>query len=301
MADQRPIFVISDLHMGDGGPRDNFPVGDREQQLNLFLDYVGSQQGELVILGDLFEFWQMNPSKIVMTHKPLLDRLAAMSATYVLGNHDADFDHFIGTGFLSHPLFQQMCRPFEREIGGKRFKFMHGHEVDPLNRGDEPGKGRIFCIVAGLREDKNGSPVLPNGDFVEDDLEEIGDVVEEIVGHVEGVGSWVVRWPDRLRRWIGRLFNSPMMGSVASHLTPAQNPDRAREMLAMYYEDMEDNGYDVLIAGHTHHPGRIADWYFNSGTWAGKKHLRPSQPRRRGGRVRLGRRPRQPNEMVLEM
>ncbi len=54
------------------------------------------------------------------------------------------------------------------------------------------------------------------------------------------------------------------------HLTPAQNPDRAKEMLAMYQEDMEDNGYDVLIAGHTHQPGRIGDWYFNSGTWARK-------------------------------
>ena len=33
---------------------------------------------------------------------------------------------------------------------------------------------------------------------------------------------------------------------------------------------MEDSGYDVLIAGHTHQPGRIEDWYFNSGTWARK-------------------------------
>ena len=87
------------------------PLGDREKQLNLFLDYVGSQQGELIILGDLFDFWQMNLSKIVMMHMPLLDRLAAMNATYVLGNHDADFDHFVGTGFLSHPLFKKMCSP----------------------------------------------------------------------------------------------------------------------------------------------------------------------------------------------
>ena len=42
-------------------------------------------------------------------------------------------------------------------------------------------------------------------------------------------------------------------------------------MLTLYYEDMADNGYDVLIAGHTHHPGHIEDWYFNSGTWARKK------------------------------
>ena len=95
-------------------PRDNFPLNNREKELGLFLDYVASQQGELIILGDLFDFWQMNLSKIVMKHMPLLDRLAAMNATYVLGNHDADLDDFIGTGFLSHPLFQRMCGPFQR-------------------------------------------------------------------------------------------------------------------------------------------------------------------------------------------
>ena len=224
MADNS-IFVISDLHMGDGGPRDNFPLGDREKQLNLFLDYVGSQQGELIILGDLFDFWQMNLSKIVMLHMPLLDRLAAMNATYVLGNHDADFDHFIGTGFLSHPLFTKMARPFEREIGGKRFKFMHGHEVDPINSGDTPGTGRICCIVAGMREDKNGSPVLPDGEFVEDHLEEIGDILEDIAGHVKGAetrltGCW---------GWISRRLAGHR--AAGRHFTPAQNPDRAKEML----------------------------------------------------------------------
>ena len=30
-----PIYAISDLHMGDGGPRDNFAYGDREKQLCL--------------------------------------------------------------------------------------------------------------------------------------------------------------------------------------------------------------------------------------------------------------------------
>ena len=62
MAGSRPVVVISDLHLGDRGPRDSFAVGDREKQLTLFLDFVDQQQGELVVLGDLFEFWQMNVS-----------------------------------------------------------------------------------------------------------------------------------------------------------------------------------------------------------------------------------------------
>lgn len=43
--DNHSIFVISDLHMGDGGARDNFALNNREEQLGLFLDYVASQQG----------------------------------------------------------------------------------------------------------------------------------------------------------------------------------------------------------------------------------------------------------------
>lgn len=203
-----------------------------------------------------------------MTHRPLLDRLAAMNAIYVLGNHDADFDHFVGTGFLAHPLFDRMCRPFERRIGGKRFKFMHGHEVDPVNKGDTPGKGRLFSILAGMREDINGSPVLANGQFMEDHLEAIGNVLQTVAGHLKGMENRVTGFHNRLRTWIGKPFGSTTNESFASHLTPAQNPDRVKEMLAMYCEDMEDLGYDVLVAGHTHHPGRIDDWYFNSGTWA---------------------------------
>jgi UDP-2,3-diacylglucosamine pyrophosphatase LpxH len=211
----------------------------------------------------------LNLSKVVVKHLPLLDRLAAMNATYILGNHDADLDSFVGTEFLSHPLFQRMCGPFERQIGGKRFMFMHGHEVDPLNSGDTPGKGRICCILAGMREDKNGSPVLPDGEFVEDHLEEIGDILEDIAVHFKRTETRLTGSLGWLPRQVSRRLRRKRAAS-ARHFTPAQNPDRAKEMLTLYRQDMEDNGYDVLIAGHTHHPGHIEDWYFNSGTWARK-------------------------------
>jgi UDP-2,3-diacylglucosamine pyrophosphatase LpxH len=50
----RDIFVISDLHLGDGGARDNFEMGKKTPQLRAFLDHVGSEGGELFVLGDLF-------------------------------------------------------------------------------------------------------------------------------------------------------------------------------------------------------------------------------------------------------
>ena len=90
-----------------------------------------------------------------------------LNTLYVLGNHDSDLDQFSETGLLAHPLFQRMCGPFERQIGGKRFKFMHGHEVDPVNKGDIPEWGRGFPSLRQWPEDKNGN-------FVQDDLEAVG-------------------------------------------------------------------------------------------------------------------------------
>ncbi|MCK9458194.1 MAG: UDP-2,3-diacylglucosamine diphosphatase [Proteobacteria bacterium] len=246
-------FVISDLHIGDGGPRDNFAIGGREQQLNSFLDYVERQYGKLIILGDLFEFWQMNPSKIIMQHLPLLDRLARMDAIYVVGNHDDDLQHFIGTEFLTHPFFNKMCGSFEQNFGEKCFKFMHGHEVDASNSSDTPYRGRIVSILAGMAKDRNKSPLFKSGDFVEDNLEKIIDGF---------LGRWF--------RIVNEIKAILRLGGFGFSTTPAQNPNRIKRIHCLYRQDWASHNYDVLVTGHTHRPGFIGGWYINSGTWARK-------------------------------
>jgi UDP-2,3-diacylglucosamine pyrophosphatase LpxH len=158
----RPIFVISDLHMGDGGPRDNFAlkVAKRVELLNGFLDHVQKQSGELIICGDFFDFWQASVGRVMVTALPLLGRLGEMQATYILGNHDADLAALIGRNLLSHPFFGAMSGPVERRIGAKRFKFVHGHEIDEFNSDETPSWGRMMTIFAGICEDKNGSPMM---------------------------------------------------------------------------------------------------------------------------------------------
>lgn len=259
---QRPIFVISDLHLGDGGHRDNFSTRGREQELERFLDYVVDQEGELLILGDLFEFWQMNLSKIIVKRRSLLDRLHEMGAVYVLGNHDADLSAFVGTDVLSPAFFRHMSGPIERVVGGKRFRFMHGHEVDGVNSDDAPTYGRAFCILAGIFEDGNGSPMVVNSDkCLEDELE------ESALSLREWAKSLFTRLRDGCLRCACKMLGRPEMYISVGNLTPAQNPSLARELLAAYKAEAA-KGYDVLIVGHTHQAGRIGSWYFNSGTWA---------------------------------
>lgn len=257
MSEKRDIFVISDLHMGDGGPRDNFAVGDKEEQLNLFLDFVNSENGELIIVGDLFEFWQASLGKVLVKGRPLIDRLAGMGATFVVGNHDADLEALIGSDILAHRFFKKMSVRFEREIGEKKFMFMHGHEVDPYNRGDVPGLGRIAAIFAGICEDINRSPVLGTGEPVENWLLKRFKPLEKLY-------NWIRRKWERVV--VG--FKGFIAGGRKRRLTPAQSPRRAKEMLGRYRKDRADMGYDIAIVGHTHKVGKFEDWYFNSGCWA---------------------------------
>jgi len=229
----RPIFAVSDLHMGDGGPRDNFAYGDREKEFLGFLDHVESQNGELVICGDLFELWQANMSRVLTWRRALMDRLAKMGATYILGNHDVDLWYFINTGLLNHPLLSTMRAYYVTHRGGRGFYFCHGHEADPYCASKNPGLGRITAIYSGLKEDKNGGPMLNKYRTVED----------RVVGRME---RWVSFW-NRLRGKPDRFV------SINRNLK-LMIPNEA-----------------IVICGHTHLPGRIDDWHYNCGTWAERR------------------------------
>jgi UDP-2,3-diacylglucosamine pyrophosphatase LpxH len=227
-----PLYAISDLHMSDGGPRDNFAYGTHEKELLAFLDMVEANRGRLVICGDLFELWQSNISKVLTKRMALLDRLARMKAIYILGNHDSDLNYFIGKpGWLGHPFFQTMRLEHTESIAGRRFQFIHGHQADAYCSGDTPGLGRITAIYSGLAEDRNGSPMLDKYRTVED----------KVVGRLERLVSL---W-NRLRG----------------------KPDRFTE-INRHLRDIRDREPAVVVCGHTHFPGHIGQWHYNTGTWA---------------------------------
>jgi UDP-2,3-diacylglucosamine pyrophosphatase LpxH/uncharacterized membrane protein HdeD (DUF308 family) len=255
----RDIFVISDLHLGDGGLRDKFESANKTRQLHAFLDHVGAEAGELFILGDLFELWQMNLSLLLVKRRELLDHFALLDVTYVPGNHDIDLAHFEGTDFILHPFFQRMRKPFIREVGGKRYAFSHGHETDPFNAGDDPGFGRMLAIFAALFEQQKGSPLLAGGEVVGDVLEQFGESMLTI---------WKVAAAAVARRAPGPTNRE---AGPKSAPTPAQDPDRLLEHVAGVRAALERGAYDVTVLGHTHKPGRIGGWYFNSGTWVGSR------------------------------
>ncbi len=232
MIKKNPIFAISDLHIGDKGFRDNFQYSGERRFLG-FLDYVEDFGGEIIIVGDFFELWQANMSRVLTSRIWLLDRLAELNAVYVLGNHDADLKYFIKEeGWLSHPFFNRMCNFYYTHMGDKFFEFTHGHQVDLYCSGDSPGIGRISAIYTGLKEDRNKGPMLDN---------KYRTVEGRILGRLGKL--------SRLKNWITRK--------------PNFNVQMNREL-----RDTKPDAIDTIVCGHTHKPGRIGSWLYNCGTWA---------------------------------
>jgi len=227
-----PTYCVSDLHLCDRGPRDNFSVGDREQRFHRFLDFVQGNHGRVLILGDLFDWWQVPVGAAIVAYRALLDRLADLGATWIIGNHDNALAPLIGTELMpDHPLLRTACHPFEEIIGGRKIAYLHGHEADPYCRDLNPGTGEITAIISGMLEDRNKGP-FRNHHAVED----------EFVGTLEGA----------LTLWRKLTFQH----------------GRQEEMVDGVEAYRRNHQADVVIYGHTHAPGNIGDYHFNTGTWA---------------------------------
>jgi UDP-2,3-diacylglucosamine pyrophosphatase LpxH len=221
--------------------------GKRPCEFKRFLDHVEECEGRLLILGDLFELWQSNISKVITCRPDLLDRFAKMpggGACFILGNHDADLLYFSDPDSLcklTHSFFQTTVSGYGELIGdtqGREFYFIHGHQADPYCRGDIPGLGRITAIYAGLKEDRRGSPLWNKYQTVE----------EHSIGRFE-------RWSSILRRLCGK-------------------PGRFKAMNQELCQIRFNHECDVIVSGHTHRAGQLwsKDWgllpIYNTGTWA---------------------------------
>ncbi len=251
----RPIFVISDLHIGDRSPKDNLCHARREALLDSFLDHVTAEKGQLVIAGDFFELLRYPLEKIVHQRRGLLDRLARMETLYIPGNHDQDAAAYAEGEPPPHPFFERTCRPFTCCIGDRRFKFMHGHEVDPLITAGVQSLGRMIGTLAWLLEFRQGTCCLSN--------ERITDWLLETGEQVLHVRDWFARLMGRAVRDCCTLVPDEPVRRLGRRI-------RTRRMLTRYYADREEGLYDVAVIGHMHKAGAVGRWYFNCGSWTGK-------------------------------
>ena len=120
------VYIISDLHLGDGTRSDSFR--DKRQALRNFLAEIKSEGAQLIIAGNLVDFHQgWSIDRIITAHAILFRELSDLAqetgVTYLWGNHDFDLSYF--KELLNFKVHSSAT------IGNIAL-IEHGHQYDPM-------------------------------------------------------------------------------------------------------------------------------------------------------------------------
>ncbi len=124
--------IISDTHMGDGGDADDF-AGNEQALLNA-LSYYYEQDFELILLGDIEEFWQFDLIRIVGCYDKSVysayKQFGKDRVHRVFGNHDFEWGGLpdpTRTGARRQAVADEAIRLGDN--GGKvQILLVHGHQ-----------------------------------------------------------------------------------------------------------------------------------------------------------------------------
>ncbi len=237
----KTLYVVSDLHMGDGTAKDNFT--EHRTRFEEFLSGVVEQDSDgcLVLAGDVFEFWQSSHGSIAKMYFDLLRRLVERKSAFIVGNHDIDLFGFIGLP-VDSPLIGCLAMEVVLKRGDRHIRICHGHEFDKFN---DPRKamllGRIATMLAGEAEMRLGTKL--GGVPTEKRL-------ERIVRRIMAGFAWFYR----------NILNK----TAGERTEKDKKVDETKVALDNYHPQHPDQ---TLVAGHTHKAGWYGDWYVNAGCW----------------------------------
>jgi UDP-2,3-diacylglucosamine pyrophosphatase LpxH len=133
-AREHKLAILSDLHLGNRGGADNFR---RNEQITLAaLEYYRGEGLDLILLGDVEEFWQFDPPEVFGAYmNSIYKRIQSFTPSRihrVFGNHDSEW------GFPVDPLADPDlpgCRAHEAlrlkvKRGRPKLLITHGHQGD---------------------------------------------------------------------------------------------------------------------------------------------------------------------------
>lgn len=224
MTEPKPVFLASDAHLGASPPSHHRAFLD-------WLDHVGSEASELIVNGDLFDFWFEYRWGVTRGHDEVLARLRALvdagvPVTLMGGNHDwwggRHLRETVGVTFLTDPT--------RLTIAGHEALLAHG---DGLGAGDHGY--RVLRLMLRSPVTRFAYGMLPVG---------VGDRIASEVSNTE----------DRWDQWGARQQERSDALEAWATKTLRRQPE-----------------LDLVLLGHTHlplirevEPGR---WYVNSGDW----------------------------------
>lgn len=234
---KKNIYVVSDIHIGDKSPSDNFePVRDR---FLAFLEYVNADpNGVLILNGDTFEFWQSSLADVIYNNYDLLLRFIESKAIFMVGNHDCDLlplSKIPNRSANSNEFLGNVHSSIDLQYGDRIVRIMHGHEFDPFNAPDRAVfAGKIIALITA-----NIECAAPES----------------------GVEGWMQKIVEPIVRFA-------VITASSIYDTIFTKSKRARESLdqtlAQYHIG---NPNVILVCGHVHAYGWWNEYYVNSGAW----------------------------------
>jgi len=250
------VYVISDLHLGDGSASDIFVAKDKS--LLRFLDQVDEEGATLVVAGDAIDFSQAwFFTNILKAHGKVLGAFSKLASEgrfyYVLGNHDHDLGLY--KDVLRLPVVHGV------EVGDHTC-ILHGYEFDPIIGPDVEGseaRTRIHHLVErGLST------------WVRLPLEHYYTGWNRLAFWLFHKLVWIRR---RTARVLDDLFDDTRhtahVSSTIRYWTRCQIGDPA-SMFHPACKALETGPYRTLVCGHSHLPGVVAVGerrYANTGSW----------------------------------
>lgn len=251
----RPVWFVSDLHLGDGSASDAFMGKDR--LLLALLDEVDAERGTLVIVGDAVDLLQAHDfTPVVRAHGKLLRRLSDLAGDgrciYLHGNHDHDMR-----------MYQDLLR-FDvaaRLWIGDDVVVMHGHQFDPWIGEDVLSAGLATRMHHGLEKLLGTWFRLPLHDFY-------------------SPGNRVFLWTAyrawqllKARNWVLRRVGLGAMAARSEAFTTFWSKNDAGDPMGIARPALawaRTHGAKAVVCGHSHMPGNVEEGgarYINTGSW----------------------------------
>jgi len=253
-------LIISDTHFGldSSTLKSQTKVDQLMREISEFM--CGCD--EVVLLGDIFDFWRVRPENAVRSSLPFLKRLSRMdiSIRYVIGNHDhhlvvqkqeAEFMDRAAHGDL-HPVFVPALR-WHRTIAGldiemlyptyktrcshRTFLFTHGHHLDGI-------QAFTLQIMDRLRRISGGEPLLS-------DREMMMTYTYESIYRSASIGE-MVSFEDSL--WKASRLLLRFNSCVSSHQRMA-SVEGQYEAILQFIRERYRGKVDCFIYGDTHRAG----------------------------------------------
>lgn len=129
----KKVYFASDVHLGLPG---NEPPLEREKRFVRWLDMAKQDAEEIILLGDIFDFWYEYKKVVPRGFSRFLGKLSeitdsGITVRFFTGNHDIWAYDYLHTecGVILH------TDPYTCELAGKHFFLHHGDGLGNKDRG----------------------------------------------------------------------------------------------------------------------------------------------------------------------